>query len=72
MCNGLKSVFVALYTSSGEGRGREVCETVIQTPCAVHVTSSRALCGPLVHLEVLSDQYWDMRLLTLYRISLRE
>ena len=27
-----------------------------------HVTSSRALCGPPVHPEVLSDQYWDMRL----------
>ena len=27
-----------------------------------HVTSSKALCGPPVHPDVLSDQYWDMRL----------
>ena len=27
-----------------------------------HVTSSRTVCGPPVHPEVLSDQYWDMRL----------
>ena len=26
-----------------------------------HVTSSRALCGPPAHPEVLSDQYWGMR-----------